>query len=107
MHVVRKSGYVGMAVPYRIMFEGREIGAVYNGKEVTLQIPARPGTLSFEMLGNSFTLHPIKASLFVNPSQCKEGRIECVLHTRAKLAGMLSSGILGPIGVLELESTVR
>lgn len=104
LRVKRKWGYVGAAMPYRIKFEGYEVGSIATGQETVVTIPCRPGTLSFEMLGNGLMIHKLSASFFVDPKKCPLRRIDCVINTKSKLSGMITGGLFSPMAKVELET---
>ena len=60
LNIKREKAMVGAAMPYRIIFDGKELGKITIGKEISCEISNSQSTLEVSMVGNSLTIHKIK-----------------------------------------------
>ena len=103
LNVTRKKSFVGGAMPYRILLNGKELAKIMIGKTVSFDIPKEPATLEIAMYGNALTFHKIKKSVQIAPENCRTGVINCTITTKAKTLGVLSCGLLSAVGKLEID----
>lgn len=103
LRIHRESCYVGMAMGIRVFFNNQKIYTIKNGETAMLTIPAQPGYLNFEMVGNSMNFHPIKGSVYIDPSQCRQGAVDCRISVEKDILGILLGGLLRKVGSLKIE----
>lgn len=102
LNITREKSFVGVAMPYRIIINGEEVGKVRSGGTLSVEIPNVNSTLEVSVVGNAMTFHPVKAYENLVPQYCKKGIINCVIKTKANVLGVLTSGIFQAVGRLEL-----
>lgn len=105
LNVKRKSSYIGMVMPYKIMINGIERGRVNNGCECNIDIPSEQCVLGVALVGNSFTFHKMAKEIVLFPQNNKSGIIKCEIVTSPNLVGIFTLGIFGAIGSLQLKIT--
>lgn len=107
VNIHRNKGYVGALMPYRVMYNGREVCKLSNGETKSIMVPAVPGTLEFSMVGNSMAIHKIKGSLTIDPSKAQTGVMDIELTTVTNWKGILLSGLIWPTAHVKLVYQYR
>lgn len=92
-----------MAMPVKILLNGREIGRVNVGGRLETTIPANDCTLMLDMVGNSMNIHPIRQQIVLSPSQSKKGVITVDFGIKANALGILTSGLCKKIGEIQAD----
>ena len=103
LNISREKAFVGAAMPYRVMINGKEVSKIKIGGKMSYEIPNAQSTLRFSMVGNSFTLHNIEKEIVLFPQYCKTGVINCAVKTKFNWLGYLTLGLLQAVGKIEIE----
>ncbi len=92
-----------MAMPYRILINGQEIGRIDNGDFFTTIVPENQFVLKVTMVGNSMNLHKVEKQIVISPEMCRSGVIHCTIVTKLNMMGLLSSGLLERVGNMDIQ----
>lgn len=105
LNISRDKAFVGAAMPYRIIINGKEMNKMKIGGSLSLELPCIQSTLKVSMVGNSMTFHNIEKEVLLFPQYCKNGVINCKIKTKFNWLGYLTLGLLQAIGrtVLDIE----
>lgn len=87
----------------KVYFNNTLIYSLKNGENVILSIPAIPGYLRAELVGNSMNFHPIKGETYIDPSACRQGGIDCQLTIEPDWLGILLGGVFRGVGKLKMD----
>lgn len=96
-------GFLGAAIPYRILINGTEVGKVKIGKSMSCEIPDAQSSLKALMVGNSLAFHKIEKEIVLFPQYCKTGVINCNIKTKFNWIGYVTFGLLQAVGRTELD----
>lgn len=100
--IKREKSFIGCAMPFRIIIDGKEVTKLSNGGEYSMQLPNKDFMLKVYMCGNAITIHKVEAETLICPSQYN-GKINCTISVKPKLLGILSMGLLSAPGTLEFN----
>lgn len=103
LNVTRRKSFVGCAMPFRIIVDGVEMEKIMNGQTKTVTIPNNASMLKVSLVGNSMAIHEIKEIIKLSPEQCRAGRINCEIKVKANWLGILTGGLIFPVGDLRLS----
>ena len=104
LYIKRNSAFVGSAMPYRIIINGKEVTQLTNGNDFQIQLPKRETIdLKIHMVGNAITLHKIKKEVIIYPDNYDTKKINCIITSKLNALVTLSGGLLGAVGRLELN----
>ncbi len=105
LNISRDKAFVGAAMPYRIIINGKEMNKIKIGGSLSFELPCIQSTLKVSMVGNSMTFHKIEKEVLLFPQYCKNGVINCKIKTKFNWLGYLTLGLLQAIGrtVLDIE----
>ena len=103
LNISRDKAFVGAAMPYRIIINGKEICKLKIGKSFSMDLPNAQSALKVSMVGNSVTFHKIEKEVVLFPQYCKTGIVNCKISTKFNWIGYLTLGLLQAIGRTEIE----
>lgn len=103
LNVKREKAWVGAAVPYRVLIDGREVAKLSLGGSKTIEIPNRPIVLKVSMVGNSMAIHNIEKQVIIYPQYCKTGMVNCIIHTKIQWGGAMTLGIAQAMAKMDIE----
>lgn len=100
LRLTRKRAFVGCAMGIKVFYGGTYIDTISNGKTSVVSIPAKPDYLKFEMVSTAVTTDPISSEVFLDPSACYHGGIDCTFTVKANWQTMLIpfGWLYGPAG---------
>lgn len=101
--VKRRTSFVGMAMPVRVLVNGMMVGQVKVGGTLQVTIPARNCTLELDMVGNSMSIHPIKGQFPLIVSNCRKGVVTVDFGVKPNPFGVLTSGIWQKLGDMKAD----
>lgn len=107
LNVKREKSFVAGAMPYLIKVDDKEVGKLRIGQDLSVTIPNAPVTLKVWMVGNGFTFHKIEKSVVLHPERCQRGIITCTIDTKSDALGVISMGLLKPVGSIEIKVDYR
>lgn len=107
LNVKRERSFVGGAMTYLVKVDDREVGKLRIGQDLSLTIPKHPVTLKVWMIGNGFTFHKLEKSVVLHPEKCQRGIITCTIETKSDTLGVISMGLLKPVGNINIEVDYR
>lgn len=103
LRITRDKSFVGCAVGMVVYFGNTQIYSLSNGESAILSIPATPGYLRFKMMGSSLTPHPIKGEVFVDPTACRQGAVDCHIQLTPDWLGMMVGGLFRTVGHMRIN----
>ena len=103
LNINRDKAFVGVAMPYRVIINGTEVGKIKIGGNMSYELPDTQSILKISMAGNSLTIHKIEKEVVLFPQYCKTGVINCAVKTKFNWLGYLTLGLLQAIGKTEIE----
>ena len=103
LNISRDKAFVGAAMPYRIIFNGKEMNKIKIGGSLSFELPCIQSTLIVSMVGNSMTFHNIEKEVVLFPQYCKTGVINCKIKTKFNWLGCLTLGLLQAVGKTDLD----
>ena len=103
LNISRDKAFVGAAMPYRIIINGKEMGKMKIGNNMSFDLPNIQSTLKVSMVGNSLTFHNIEKEVVLFPQCCKTGVVNCKIKTKFNWLGYLTLGLLQAVGRTELD----
>ena len=103
--ISRDKSFVGAAMPYRIIINGKELCKIKIGDTKSFELPNSQMTMKVSMVGNSMTFHSIEKEVVLFPQYCKTGVVNCKIKTKTNWFGFFTLGLLQAIGrtVLDVE----
>lgn len=103
LNISRDKSFVGAAMPYRIIINGKEMNKIKNGESLSFELPSIQSTLKVSMTGNSMTFHKIEKEVVLFPQYCKTGVINCRIKTKFNWLGCLTFGLFQAVGRMDLD----
>lgn len=103
LKLTRDTSFCGIAMPYRILMDGVEVGRISVGKSLDLPMPARTFRLDIEMVGKSLTFHPVKTFVMIDPLKAESGIVKAHITTSPRWIHALTNGIWGPVGKAQVK----
>ena len=107
LNIKRDKSMAGVAMPYRIIVNGKEITKLAIGKNYSIEIPNVQTTLKVSMVGNSMAFHKIEKVIVLFPQYCKTGIINCNITTKFNWLGFCTFGLLQAVGRTTLDVNYR
>lgn len=96
--ISRRTSFVGMAMPVKILINGMAVGQIKVGGKLELSIPPQDCTLELDMVGNNMNLRPIRAQYTLTPSRSAKGVVTVDFGIKANTIGVITSGIWQKLG---------
>lgn len=103
LRIKRHKAYVGALVGLKIYFDNSQLYSLSNGETAVLAIPSRPGYLHIKMFGSSLNIHPIIGEVFIDPTACRQGIIDCDLRIETNWLGIFTFGLACAQGNLKID----
>lgn len=103
LNVTRGKSFVGVAMPYKILVNGVELGSVAVGKTVSFSIPKVQSSLKVSMVGNSMTFHRVEKEIVLFPQNSVSGTVNCFIDTKLDFVGFITLGLLQAVGKLDIR----
>ena len=80
--ISRDKSFVGAAMPYRVIVNGRELCKMKIGDTMSFELPNIQMAIRVSMVGNSMTIHSIEKEMVLFPQYCKTGVVNCKIKTK-------------------------
>lgn len=103
LRITRHKSFVGCAMGLTVYFDNQQIYSLSNGESAILTIPARTGYLRFRMMGSTLTPHPIQGEVFVDPTACRQGAVDCHVEISPDALGIMLGGLFRKVGDLKIN----
>lgn len=91
INITREKSLYGAFNPFKVCYNGSEIGSVANGETKTFSgIDNQKFLLKVYPWGDSIQFHKVACEVEIDPSQCRTNVVNCKVVTEMKVLGFIA-----------------